>query len=185
MQNIHIHTSSRHIVFSQNDTQLCATIEQLTLPEPLAENRMTGEIIQISKDDSFKLLEHFHLDYAKEKLNFLQKRAIKKRIDFNLDLEDILRMNAIERCELTGVKLTKSTAYGALRFNASTLDRVDHMKGYVKGNVMVICNSANKLKARYEDPSNSEYAELPPEQLLQVLRDHFQHTWRNNPEYYI
>ena len=187
MQNINIYTSNRTIVFQmKNDEALLrAYVDKLAQQNPVVEEIESLAEVYISKEDAEILIHKFNIKYAKEKVGFLKKRATKKEIDFNLDFNDIFRMNNIDRCELTGIRLSKSNATGALKFNSSTLDRVDHNKGYVKGNVMVMCHAANKLKARYEDPNNSDYIELEPTQLLQLLRDHFQKNWSNNPEYYV
>lgn len=187
MNNVQIHTSDRTIIFSlENDSiLLMAKVEQLELEIPVAGYFNKAGEVKIDKEIASELVYQFNVKYSKEKVGFLRKRANKKEIEFNLDFNDLFRMNNIQRCELTGIKLTKSTSNGALKFNASTLDRVDHNKGYVKGNVIVMCHAANKLKARFEDPNHSDYNKYSPEELLQFLRDHFHKAWQKNPEYYI
>lgn len=68
-------------------------------------------------------------------------RAKHSNMEFNIDLHDII---IPELCPVFGVKLIRSrdkkSPYSA------TLDRIDNTKGYVKGNVQVICARANTMK---------------------------------------
>lgn len=68
-------------------------------------------------------------------------RSVKKNIDFNLALEDI---HIPEYCPALGLKLFASD--GKATDNSPSLDRIDNTKGYIKGNVQVISNKANRLK---------------------------------------
>lgn len=68
-------------------------------------------------------------------------RSGKKGLAFNIDLEDIV---VPEFCPVFGVKLIASE-HKATDCSPS-LDRIDNTKGYVKGNVQVISNKANRLK---------------------------------------
>ncbi len=59
-------------------------------------------------------------------------RAIRKGLDFNISINDIV---IPEICPVLGIPLTEPS-----------VDRVDNSKGYVRGNVQIISNSANTLK---------------------------------------
>lgn len=81
--------------------------------------------------------------YAKVSLEarILQRaktRAVRKGLEFNLELSDIVIPKA---CPIFGT----SFVYGDNDYAAS-LDRVDSTKGYIKGNVQVISNKANRIK---------------------------------------
>lgn len=70
-----------------------------------------------------------------------KSRAKKFGLDFNIDVEDCV---APEYCPALGIKLI-STNSGPSD-NSPTLDRINPSKGYVKGNVAVISNRANRIK---------------------------------------
>jgi hypothetical protein len=66
-------------------------------------------------------------------------RAIKRGIDFNLELSDIIVPNF---CPVLGVALVVGhTDY------APSIDRIDSRLGYVKGNIQIISNKANRMKS--------------------------------------
>ena len=68
----------------------------------------------------------------KKILNRAKSRAIKKGLDFNIDLSDIV---IPEICPILGTPI-----------DTPSIDRIDSSKGYVKGNVMICSNRANVLK---------------------------------------
>jgi predicted RNA-binding Zn-ribbon protein involved in translation (DUF1610 family) len=70
--------------------------------------------------------------------NRARSRARKKGQEFNITLADIV---IPELCPVFGVKL----AYGDLDWTPS-IDRIDASRGYVKGNIAIISNKANRLK---------------------------------------
>lgn len=71
-----------------------------------------------------------------------KSRAKKTNLDFNLTLDDII---VPMFCPILGVKLDHTRNIGR-RFNGASLDRIDSSKGYVKGNVWVISDLANRMK---------------------------------------
>jgi hypothetical protein len=77
-----------------------------------------------------------------------RKRAKAKHLDFNIDNEYV-RSLIVTHCPVLKIPLEWST----LRENGSSplanspsLDRIDPLKGYVKGNVWIISNKANMIK---------------------------------------
>lgn len=77
--------------------------------------------------------------------NFLlgiKNRAKKRGFEFNLTIEDIVFP---EYCPYLNIKLTKNVCQGRFKSNIST-DRVDNTKGYIKGNIMIISDLANRMK---------------------------------------
>lgn len=67
-------------------------------------------------------------------------RAKKIRQEFNLDYKDI---NIPEFCPILGIKLDRNSG----RDSSPSLDRINPALGYVKGNIWVISNKANRLKS--------------------------------------
>ena len=77
-------------------------------------------------------------------LNAARRRAKVNKLDFNLELEDII---IPEICPVLNIPLAFSrTGEKTPRSNSPSLDRVDNTKGYIKGNVAIISNRANQLK---------------------------------------
>lgn len=69
-------------------------------------------------------------------------RAKRKGIEFSIELSDIV---VPSHCPVLGIPIYKSP--GRMTHNSPTLDRRDNSKGYVKGNVFVISNKANRCKS--------------------------------------
>ena len=78
-----------------------------------------------------------------------KKRAVKKGVPFNLDaayLSEIMPKDMI--CPALKVPMIRNTGKnkGKNRF-APSLDKLVPQKGYVKGNVIVVSDLANRIKA--------------------------------------
>lgn len=71
-----------------------------------------------------------------------RKRAKAKGLECTITVDDIV---IPENCPLLGVALAKGTRKE--KSLAPTLDRIDSAKGYVPGNVWVICHRANTIKS--------------------------------------
>lgn len=74
-------------------------------------------------------------------LSVTKTRAKKFNIKFNLTVEDIV---IPKRCPILGIKLKRGLKNSC--DNSPTVDRVVPNKGYVKGNVAVISDLANRMK---------------------------------------
>lgn len=70
------------------------------------------------------------------------KRSKIKKIDFNIKPSDI---TIPEKCPLLGIKIELNNKN--LQDNSPSLDRIDNKKGYIKNNVWVISNKANRIKS--------------------------------------
>lgn len=95
-------------------------------------------------------------------------RAKKVGLDFNIDAADIVIPSV---SPVLGIPLLIASKMGGSDASPS-IDRIDNNKGYIKGNVRVISNRANKLK------SNATVVEL--ELILQDLK-RYEH--QNAPRY--
>ena len=67
-----------------------------------------------------------------------KKRALKKGLEFNIELKDI---HIPRKCPILKVPLICSTRY------SPSIDRIYPNKGYVKDNIAVISTLANSMKA--------------------------------------
>lgn len=70
-----------------------------------------------------------------------RKRAEKNGLEFDLRPEDVV---IPERCPVFDILL--SPGKGSAHDASPTLDRIDPTRGYVRGNVAVISNKANRMK---------------------------------------
>jgi hypothetical protein len=68
-------------------------------------------------------------------------RALKKGIEFNIEISDII---IPEICPILGLPIKK--AIDGNRDLSPSLDRIDNDKGYIKGNIQVISFKANAMK---------------------------------------
>ena len=79
-------------------------------------------------------------------VNFIHIRAKdkKKGYNFDIDLEYILKILEKQhyRCAITGIKMTHK--HNDIR--AVSIDRIDSLKGHVKGNIQLVCQGYNYLK---------------------------------------
>lgn len=71
-----------------------------------------------------------------------KERAKEKGLEFNLTREDI---QIPLQCPVLGIFLVRQI--GKASFNSPVLDRLDNSKGYIKGNVNVISQRANRIKS--------------------------------------
>ena len=74
----------------------------------------------------------------------VKKRAKQKGIIFDLAIEDIPEIPKI--CPILGIKI-KSNSISAPLDSSPSLDRINPKLGYIKGNVRIICNRANRIKS--------------------------------------
>lgn len=78
-------------------------------------------------------------NYIKDWFNRIKCRAKRLELDFNLTLEDF---EIPTFCPYLNIELT----WGKNMNNSVSLDRINPDLGYVKGNVMVISQKANRIK---------------------------------------
>jgi len=64
-------------------------------------------------------------------------------LEFNLDLDDIIIPT---HCPYLGIELCCDASLKRSK-NKISIDRIDSTKGYIKGNVQVISDLANRMKA--------------------------------------
>lgn len=75
-------------------------------------------------------------------------------ISFLLSFTSYKNLMQAKKCGYTGIELTSPRSGENIRSTDRTIDRIDNSLGYVKGNVVAVCSSANKMKALWENPNN-------------------------------
>jgi len=68
-----------------------------------------------------------------------KSRAKKRNLEFDLEISDISIPKVCPVFKIPFDKNSNDYTY--------SIDRVDPNKGYVKGNIMIICNKANRIKS--------------------------------------
>lgn len=74
----------------------------------------------------------------------LKKRAKLKGIEFNLELDDIPQIP--ETCPVLEIPIIINEGKHQPSDNSPSIDRIDSKKGYIKGNIRIISNRANRIK---------------------------------------
>jgi hypothetical protein len=96
-----------------------------------------------NKELLHRIRDNYRTNHPEWKLlHIVKARAKRLGIEFSLSLEDI---QIPEYCPFLGIKLTNLLGNGKADSNIS-LDRINPSFGYVKGNVQVISEMANRMK---------------------------------------
>lgn len=85
-------------------------------------------------------------------------RLAKKRAVVTITVEDLLKMFDEQKglCALSGIRMTWAT--GKTEPTSISIDRIDNAKGYIQGNVRLICTSVNAFKSTMTDAEMIEIA---------------------------
>jgi hypothetical protein len=75
-----------------------------------------------------------------------------RNIQFSLSISQFRQLLMRKTCAYTGTPLTIHTQGNPGNTDLS-IERIDNSKGYVKGNVIAVCYSANNIKSVFEDPN--------------------------------
>lgn len=90
-------------------------------------------------------------------------RARETNLEVSVTLDDI---EIPEYCPIFGVKLTKYGEENYERRYTPSVDRIDNSKGYIKGNIKIISERANRIK------SDATIEEL--EAIIKYMKDHIE-----------
>ena len=105
------------------------------------ENKVFGRKDKVFCSDNCRNKYNWTKDYSKTLMRVTKLRCEKLNIEFNLDYDDF---KIPEICPIFKTKIVS----GSNRSNNSpSIDRFDNSKGYVKGNVWIISDRANRLKS--------------------------------------
>lgn len=107
------------------------------------------KILEKARTRAMLLSEHINdlrknrhrINPAKELLRAARRRAKNKSFEFSITLDDIF---ITTNCPILGIPLIVGD--GKIHDTSPSLDRIDNSKGYVKGNIQVISNLANRMK---------------------------------------
>lgn len=83
-------------------------------------------------------------------------RASERGLEFNIDPDDVVIPNI---CPILGTPIYVTTGRSGAFDNSPSLDRIDNALGYVKGNVWVISQLANAMKASANNAQLLKFAE--------------------------
>lgn len=101
----------------------------------------------IREKDIIRAYQANHYSIPENKLTYLvaqaRWRAEKEGIPFDISISDLLPLPT--HCKYLGIELTSKHRHGRLDTNMS-LDKIEPNKGYVKGNVQIISEKANRMK---------------------------------------
>lgn len=89
-----------------------------------------------------------------------KSKATGRKLEFELDFNDVLARVKAGRCEVTGIPFdTRQKPYGGLDFPfRASLDRIDNTEGYVTGNIQVVVKIFNTAKWVWNDEDVLEMA---------------------------
>jgi hypothetical protein len=86
--------------------------------------------------------------YASHIINMVRTRALRKSMEFSIDVEWFL--SALEsqdwECAISGEKMEISAGTGKRLFKGVSIDRIDNSKGYVADNCWLVCYAINAFK---------------------------------------
>lgn len=138
--------------FADRECRVCGTSFKCTHPQQilcstkcvkLRNNKKRRERRLVCDKDKNNLRKYYKNNPIKRLLNSARARAKRFNLDFNIDSSDI----AIpDRCPMLGTEIYQGEGEGRTG-NAPSLDRINNNLGYVKGNVHVISDRANRFKS--------------------------------------
>ena len=102
------------------------------------------------KCESISMKERYEKNPIPQMLSNAKIRAKQKNIDFNLTSEYLKKIFPKDnKCPIIGVNFQFGYKNQDKKNNdfAPSLDKIIPEKGYVEGNVIVICNIANRIKS--------------------------------------
>lgn len=96
---------------------------------------------------------------AKDLFRSAKKRAIDKKIEFNICFEQVLVLVLIGKCSKSGICFDLSKPVEKIKRKpfAPSLDRIDSFKGYTPENIQIVCNLYNAGKGQHTDEEFIEF----------------------------
>jgi hypothetical protein len=94
------------------------------------------------------------LSFIEAAVSLAKKRAKHKNREFNIDPAYINELYKIQngKCALSGLLLEHKVGIGRTHENYNlSIDRIDSTKGYIKGNIQLVCYCINLMKTSLPD----------------------------------
>lgn len=90
--------------------------------------------------------------FLKHYLNHVQRRAKYSEFEYDLDIEYVLDLFILQgqKCALSGLDIGFRGEWHKDRNQTASLDRIDNLKGYVKGNVQWLHKDVNNMKHTHD-----------------------------------
>lgn len=88
-----------------------------------------------------------------------------RHLAFNIDVDYVMSLLIEQKgkCALTGwdLEFTRGGNYAfGTNPNGCTMDRIDNHRGYVKGNIQLVCWKANRIKGELDNNEFKEFCRL-------------------------
>lgn len=127
--------------YEKNKEAMLVRIKQWQLDNP-DKRKATCKKYYIENRDKIKQAQDRYRKESPEKylLGLAKRRAKKNGLEFNIDILDI---PIPEVCPLLNIPLNSYSIHNDFR---PSIDRINSKKGYIKGNVMIVSQKANRLK---------------------------------------
>lgn len=77
--------------------------------------------------------------------------AKRDHVEFDLSFTSFKNLMKSKKCYYSGNLMTSKRRGKPIRATDRTVDRIDSNKGYIKGNVVACCHTANKMKGTLEN----------------------------------
>ena len=87
--------------------------------------------------------------YAAHIINMARTRALKKGMEFSIDVEWFLSALKSQnwKCAISGEQMEISAGTGKRLFKGVSIDRIDNSRGYVAENCWLVCYAINAFKS--------------------------------------
>lgn len=106
-------------------------------------NKRSKAYYSLNRDKYQEINQQYQINNPEKRLYVSCKSTAKiKGYDFDLELSDIVIPTL---CPILRIELTNRRGCGRASFNPS-IDRIDPSKGYIKSNIQVISDLANRMK---------------------------------------
>ena len=129
---------------------------------------MVSRVQQRKRYDQSPWGKAMHLYHA------ARKRAVKKGVPFTITVEDIFFPLELGLCQLSGLPLNMRGSRSNRTYSPS-VHRIDPSKGYVSGNIQIVCWSLNAMigewgAATFEEIAYQHLLRTRPDLVIQKAR---------------
>tara|TARA_A100001011_G_scaffold255695_1_gene263954 strand:- start:388 stop:924 length:537 start_codon:yes stop_codon:yes gene_type:complete len=143
-----------------NSCRLNIYYRKFRLVKPLTKGPNKGKIVgwtdinggrrfSICKDcEKNKANKRYRLNPIPQLIYSFKRRAKRQKVPFALTVEDMTNLlkNAGNICPVLGVKMTITELGSGDTDYSPSFDRIYPKKGYIKGNIVIVSNKANRIK---------------------------------------